>query len=416
MKIVKIGDLHRLLYVAKNQTTGLTNVTGKAISPSKAVTNIPWSGTDPSAGFCELGQGIYYYDWDSTGKAAGAWAFVSDSASKAAFGADAILVVDGDTLNDTPFEKLDTMLDSVLSALNDASTGLAAISGDVAAVASDVGAVKTLAEGTSGFVATKSVVDAIQTAVGLISNSTKNTWVTPSEVVVPDSGSVVRRIFMNIFDGSGNMEDPDSNQIQVQIYNEAGSEVSADFLSGSAPFYMTRDAAGQYHIDYTVESTDAEQALRFKQTYVEGGLTVVRDGVVSLVAALSSDISSRFDAVDAAIEAVQGTGFSESTDSLAALRAALDGYLGEGGTVESFVDEIETLLKNGTYGLSAMQTIISAVQTIVNNLPDSGALTSLAQASVLGTPVGASIAADIAAVQTGVDDVQASLAPGGYMI
>ena len=390
MKIVKIGDLHRVLYVAKNFQAGLTDITGKAISPTGVVTNIVWNGTDPTLGFCELGQGIYYYDWDSTGKAAGTWTFKADSASKPAPGADSIQVVDGDTLNDTPYEKIDTMLDTLVAAtdtLEASATAIegkvdtvitqtdtleasaTAIEGKVDGIATDVTTIEGLATGVDGFSATKVVVDAIQTAIGGISNSTKNTWVTSDEVVIPDTGSITRRVYMSIFDGSGNMEDPDSNQIAVKIFTMAGVDVTTDYLAGVEPIYMTKDATGQYHIDYTVESTDTAQPLLFRQTYLEGGLTVVRDGVVNLVTGLSGDISARFDTVDAAIAAVDGK-------------------------VDTVIAQTDTLEASATAIEGKVDTAISDIGTVSTNV---------------GTPVSGTLASNIEAIA-------ATLAPGGYII
>ena len=57
--------------------------------------------------------------------------------------------------------------------------------------------------------------------------------------------------------------------------------------------------------------------------------------------------------------------------------------------------------------IAAVKTVVNAIKTITDALPNSGALTSLAQASVLGSPVGASISVDIAAVKTVVNAIKA---------
>lgn len=53
-------------------------------------------------------------------------------------------------------------------------------------------------------------------------------------------------------------------------------------------------------------------------------------------------------------------------------------------TVDTVVDGIQTDLSNGTDGLGALKTLIDLVKAVTDVLPDSGALTSLAQAAVLG--------------------------------
>ncbi len=315
-KLVKIGDSYRVTYVSKGFATGLTNVTGSVISPTGATTAISWSGSNPALGFCELAQGLYYYDWNSTGKASGIWSFKADSATKSNPGADSIFLVDGDTLDNTPFEKIDTMLDSVLSAINNATYGLSALHGDLVSVAGDVTTVKGDVESaTFGLGAIKGVVDAIQGAVGQISNSTKNNWVAPASVLISPTANTTRRVYMNIFDNVGNMEDPDLQEIQVEVFSPTGSDVTSSYVYGAAPIYMTRSATGQYYIDFTVASGSAETDLRFKNTYVEGGLTVVRDGIITL-ATTDGSLSAQLTSIDGKLNEIKGAGFDTMVDSL----------------------------------------------------------------------------------------------------
>jgi|WetSurMetagenome_2_1015567.scaffolds.fasta_scaffold01217_22 hypothetical protein len=50
--------------------------------------------------------------------------------------------------------------------------------------------------------------------------------------------------------------------------------------------------------------------------------------------------------------------------------------------------------------MQLIKTAVDAIKAVTDLLPNGGALTDLAQASVIGTPAGASIAADIAAIGT----------------
>lgn len=436
MKIVKQGDTHRITYVAKNFTTGLTDITGVAIDPTGSTTAIPWSGTDATAGFVELANGLYYYVWNSTGKTLGEWSFTADSTSKSNEAAGKVQVVDGDTLNDTPFEKLDTMLDTVVSEIQNATYGLSAIHDDLAVVDGNVDDIENIVgDGTYGNQAIKTAIDAIQTSVSGISNSTRNTWTSQSTVAIPDSGSITRRIWMSIFDGTGAPEDPNSDQIQVQVFNAAGTDVTSSFI-GTSPQYMTKDSVGNYYIDYTVESTDTEDVLRFKHTYTEGTDTIVRDGVVTLVAALAGDLEAQLNDIEAKIDTIDGIvdTINTNTDSLEAGQATIEGKI---DTIDTVVDSIqvdtnsiETKIDTIDSEVGAIQTdvtaidgkidtidtVVDAVKAVTDNLPDSGALTSIAQESTLGTPAGASVSADIAAIQSDVDTIETYLEPGGYLI
>ena len=99
-KVIKQGDAYRILYSAKNFTTGLSDVQAVPYNPS---------GTAQTAvALSEMGtSGVYYADYDTTGKTIGTWGFKINSATKPAPAIDKIQIVDGDTLNDTLLEKLE---------------------------------------------------------------------------------------------------------------------------------------------------------------------------------------------------------------------------------------------------------------------------------------------------------------------
>lgn len=560
MNMFKSGDIYRVSYVAKNFTTGLTDVTANRISPAGAVVAVPWSGSNPSAGFCDLGQGVYYYNW-TVPTSTGMWTFEVTSASQPALAAVSIQAVDGDTLNDTPFEILATYGTNIESIVNnlpdggaltslaqdataakeatigtpvssvsadiaavkavvDASatsaeivalddvvdagflagakeatigTPVATVSDDIAAVKGDTAAIKlitdvlpdsgaltslaqdatvakeaTLGTPVSTIAADIAVVggnvDALTSAVAGISNSTKNTWVGVGSVLIPATGSVEKVVRMTVFDGDGIMEDPDSNQIRVQVYNEANTEITYDVCNDSSspdPFYMTRTSTGDYVVQYQVASTDVVQLWTFKHTYYEGSNKVVRYGVVDITSSIPTDVTARFDAVDAAIIALDevvdagfvagakeitlgtpGTGTitgdiaNVQTDTTG-IKAVTD-LLPDAGALTSIAKEA-TLgapsvsiaadmtagflagAKEATLGtpavtvsadIAAVKAETALIYAVTSVLPDAGALASLAQAATLGYPIDTDIATDIANVQAAVD----ALGSGGYLI
>ncbi len=448
MKTVKIGDTHRIIYVAKNFTTGLTNVTGVAYGPDG--TRRPSTG---GYAFTELGTGtgIYYYDFATTGLAAGEWTFKVNSATQHAMASSSVQLVDGATLDNTPFEGIDTNIDTINSNLTVVDGVVDGIDGKIgtpagASLSADVAAIKTVVDTINGntdtvesslttidanvtsidgkigtptgssvssdIAAMQADIDALSTAVSGISNSTKNTWVTSEEVIIPASGSISRRIFMNVFDSAGNMEDPDSSQIRVQVYTMAGTDVTTQFVAGVEPIYMTRDAVGQYRIDFVVESTDAEQPLVFKHTYSESALTVVRQGVVELVAAVNADIGTRLDSIDAALTTIEGytdtvetvlgtpEGASLAAD-IAAIKDVVDTVNTNTDTVESGLSTANSNItaidgKIGTPEGASLSADVAAIKDVVDTI--NGNTDSVE--AVLGTPAGASISADVAAVQS----------------
>ncbi len=55
-----------------------------------------------------------------------------------------------------------------------------------------------------------------------------------------------------------------------------------------------------------------------------------------------------------------------------------------------------------------IKTAVDAIKAVSDLIPDGGAMTSIAQESTVGTPAGASVSADIAAVKTVVDGIASS--------
>ena len=93
MRSIRVGDAFRVTYVSKCCfNVGLTDVMGYMFSPTGEKTYIPWSGNCSASGFCELADGVYYYDWCSTGKAVGVWLFIVGIGKTYAY-SDAISVI-----------------------------------------------------------------------------------------------------------------------------------------------------------------------------------------------------------------------------------------------------------------------------------------------------------------------------------
>lgn len=114
MKIVKIGDIYRVLYVAKSFLISLTDITGTIIDTGGSTTAISWSGSDPTNGFCELCNGVYYYDWNTSTGSEGRYIIISNSTSNPSPSAEAVQLTSTD-LNNTPLESLYSMLNDIKS-------------------------------------------------------------------------------------------------------------------------------------------------------------------------------------------------------------------------------------------------------------------------------------------------------------
>lgn len=271
--VIKRGDVYRLLYSAKNFQTGLSDVAALPYDPAGSVgSSIPLSEI--------ASTGIYYADWDSTSLAYGTWSFVIDSTSRPAKAYTRIQVVDGDTLNDTVFEKIDTMLDSVITALTTIEGKVDVIDGNVDDIEGEV------KSSTYGLSAIKSVVDAINSAVSGIQNNTQTTVALPEVLVIPGTGTNTYKIYVNTYNNSGSMEDPDDQDpdntkdayVSVSVQNQGGTDRSANLggLSTStfeSKKWMTRVEQGRFSCTYAVANTHVVEELVFTFGYEEGGTT-----------------------------------------------------------------------------------------------------------------------------------------------
>lgn len=385
-QVVKQGDSYRLLYSAKDFTTGLSDVSAIPYNPSGAA--------QTAVSLSELGSsGIYYADFDTTGKTLGAWSFKVDSTSKKAPAFTRIQIVDGDTLNDTVFEKLDTMLDSVLSNQTVMDGKLDVIDQNV----DDVEAIVT--SGTYGNAALKTILDTISSAVQAMDKNSEAKIAIIDQMLIPGSGSNTYKFFFRFYDSNGNMEDPDDQDagaeqamVAVSVANSAGTDRSANLSGLSASTqgglkWLTRVSEGVFSAIYTVASTHAVEDLIFSFDLLEQ--TAVKSfAAISRTASSASDYGSRFDAIDSALTTIDGNvddieghvtnvtyGLSALQTLIAAIQTDLDNGTDGLGAIKAAVDSNNGLLTNATYGLSALKTILDTINTNTNGV--SADLTSI---------------------------------------
>jgi len=407
--LVRKGDSYRLSYFAKNGATGLTNITAQVLNPAGAVgAAIPWSGTNPALGFVEGVNGWYYTDINTTALAIGAWHYLVDSASQKASAGTRIQVVDATTLDDTVFEGLMTNVGVAISELQNATYGLSALEQRIDSIEG-----ATFDTGTDSLEAIRDyLVNTIKGSLDSIKNNISCAVSVPAEVVLPKTGSITRRIYVTTYGPDGAVNDPDTNAIALLAFDPAGVDVTLNFF-GSATPALTRDAVGQYHIDMTIKSTDSINNISLKTSYAEVGVAKVRWDNVELVDA-ATDLTST-------LNAMSGATFSTTTDSLEAIRNALDGYLNNGGTIDllldtltsdvaavkGVVDGIQLDLSNSTDGLGALKILIDAVNTDLSNGTDGlGALKTLIDAD---HDILTNATYGLSALQTIVADIQTNM-------
>jgi len=368
-KVIKQGDAYRLLYSAKNFSSGLSDVQAIPYNPSGAAQS--------AVAMTEMGtSGVYYADFNTTGLALGVWGFKIDSTSKSAPAIDKIQIVDPDTLNDTVLEKLDAMLDTTLSNLTTIDGKIDVIDGNV----DDIEGI--VANVNHGNAALKTLIDAVASAVQSIQNNTLFSTSLQQVMIVPDTGTNTYKVYVNIFDAAGNMEDPDNQNtdayVAVSVANSGGTDRSGNLGGLSADTFgskkwLTRVSEGRFSFTYAVSDAAAAEDLIFSFDYNEDSVTKYQDRA-SRVAAESSDIATKLNTIEAKVDIVDGVvdgiqaDLDNSTDGLGALKALIDAVQADidDGTnglaaIRTLVSSNNSLLSNATYGLAALKTLLDTI-------------------------------------------------------
>lgn len=187
--------------------------------------------------------------------------------------------------------------------------------------------------------------------VTAIQNNTRIVFTVPQIIERPDSGSKTVRLWLYLYDETGNMEAPDSTPT-VAAANDQGTDRSTNLGT------VTNSATGVYYVDYTVADSHAIEALRFQVSVTEGGATILKGAAAHVVDTTAVDFTS-----------ADRAKLDELHDNR--LTSARAGYL----------------------------------DNLNGHTPQTG--DSFAR---LGAPAGASVSADIAANQTDLDAVIAAIA------
>lgn len=347
----------RVIYMARNATTGLTDVT--AVVRRNGVEVL---GTDTTPlPLVEVGSGRYELvlsaaQLNSAG-GAGYFDFYINSATRNAPAITGFYITEA---NEDDLAAKQIVIEGKIDSLQT----------DVTAIGSDLTSVKTTVEDTNaavrdanyGLEETKNVIDAIEQAIGQIQNNTRFTTTLPTEMVIPGTGSNTYRVWSALYDTTGNLEDPDSDTITVSLENDQGASRN-DYLVGSvagSTVDMTKDSTGVYRIDLAIPDTAVEEQLIAKFAYDENTISLVQIRTSRLVAeinasglaleATSQDIKTTVDTMGPQVADIQ-TKINDASFGLAAIRAAIT-------AVQTTVDNNNTLLSDGTFGLSAIKTAL----------------------------------------------------------
>lgn len=361
----------RILYQAKNNTTGLTDVkaqvylngVAKAVGGSAIVLSEVDSVNSP--GLYELL--ILAATLTTWGVAAGSYNCIEgyiDSVShsaKAPF-REELTVANTDDIDSKLGSPAGASVSADIAAIKSelGTPAGASVSADIAAVKADTAAIKVDVESAA------SSLPNILAAVQAIQNNAGFAIPVPAQVIIPPSGSNTYKIPLTIYNEKNQLVDPDSSSIIVGLVNYAGVD-RGSYLTGSsgspATVAATRDSLGQYHVDVVIPSSAPQEELIFTFSYAIGGAATARKAVTVAVTDVNADGfalqttllatqttvnsiqsevtdgSSGLAAIKSAVDALQsdvtsnveGAGFDNSTDSLVQISSFLRANLYQGG-------------------------------------------------------------------------------------
>lgn len=355
-KVVKQSDVYRLLYTSKNFVSGLTDVQAVPYNPSGVA--------QTAVGLTEVAtSGIYYADFSTTSKLVGVWTFKINSTSKFAPAVHRIQIVDANSLNDTPLEGIKNVADLMWSKTQVIDNNILTLDNVADGIQAD------LNNGTDGLSALKSLIDSVQASVSGIQNNTRVTVALPTLMVIPESGTNIYKIKLNLYDTEGNMENVDDQDpgveaagVSVAVTDESGASYDSNLgglglsvLGGNK--WMLQLGMGIWECTYTVADIHSEKGLLFRFSYSEGGKirTVDRATRTSTedrnVLGQLTTVEGKVDTIDSVVDTI-GIIVAHASYGNAAIKV--------------LIDAIQSDLANGTDGLGALRTLIDSVLAAVN--------------------------------------------------
>lgn len=371
---------YRLIYTARNAKTGLTDVVAKVRRNGTyvlgtGVTPLPLTGLDNgryelvlSPAQLNLAGGAGFYD------------FYVNSATKDAPASKGEYITEKneDDLS-TQLSNVETKVDSIQADTNDIQVNLASVKATVESTNTEV--ISPL----HGLAQLKNYLDAIQSAVSNIQNSTRFVATIPDQLVRPETGLRRYRSEIRLFDTAGNMEDPDANTITVSIKDESGNSRNS-YLVGSvagSTVDATRDAQGVYHIDLDIPSTADIEQLSIYYNYNENALAqsqvrttqVLEEVQASGLALEATSQQILLDTADMQPRVLDmQSKINDASYGLAALKVLIDAI---GVDAQASYD----FLNNATFGLSALKNLIDTKASQASI----AALDSKVETEILGT-------------------------------
>lgn len=358
----------RFIYQARNNKTGLTDVTA----------DLRRNGASVATGLtlAEIGDGRYQLLVTAANivgyGGAGYYDVYINSASRNA------PAVAGREVEENDRDDLAGLINTVDGKIDILTTSLTNVAADITSIKSTVESTNdTVLDPTFGNPQLRALLDNITSLTTNISNVVRfNAGVLPT-LIRQETGSKVYRFPVYLYDLNGNMEDPDNSEIAVSVKNANGA-VRDNLLSSftAQPYFLTKISQGKYEFEITIPDTAALEPINFEFNYDE-----TNDGVTkSYTQSAGSEIVLNAQASGLALETTAQEILTDTADiqpkvtsilsllqdassGTAALKALLD-------TINGNTDGVESELADLTYGLPALRTQIDlkASQSSVNNV------------------------------------------------
>jgi hypothetical protein len=328
-----------VVYTAKNFTTGLTDVTANVFKDGSSVAVATGLAlAEISAGDAE---GRYRLTLSPTQinsfGGVGVYTIVIDSSSKSAPATAKLTIVanDNDDL-DAKLDVLDGKLDTITSNLATAQADITSIKSTVESTNNEV------VDPTSGLSALKALIDSVQAGVTSIQNATRTVVALPNELISPPTGTESYKVQIRIYDLDGNLEDPDSNSVQVSLSNSAGLDRGNLFQGGGAsPKAATRLGQGRYEIDLEIPAGQTKEQINMIVDYTEN--------TIPLQAVRSSNV----------VDQIQASGLAQ--------QVTLQEVLDDTSVMQPQVADIQSKVNDAGFGLSALKSALDALDLLVSD-------------------------------------------------
>ena len=362
----------RLYYMARNMRTGLSDVTADVYKDGVS------TPVDTDVNLSELDDtntpGLYILELTDTALngygGVGTYVAHINSASRNAPATVKFEVLAKD--NDDLMVKLLAM-EAKIDTLQAGQTAMQSDVTSIKATVEDSNSV--LNDGNIGNANLKALIEQVISAVSSVQNNTRFVGVVPARMVVPATPATTNtyRVDIRLFDNEGNPEDPDTDQIQVSVANESGTD-RTNLLQGytSGPVNAIKDGVGIYYIDVNIADTSALEQLRFTFDYAETNDSVtvnqshprMSETVVEAEASGLALQATLLDVLTDTADMQPKTStilnmVNDVTSGLPALKALID-------IVDSVADANNAELTSASHGLSAIKAVVDAGATQVS--------------------------------------------------